>query len=229
MLGVAQRGHPDLVTHSHNSSKTGFNAGPMQNSPPSAESDTARKLAQFKAALDEHAIVATTDTRGTITYVNDKFCEISQYSRDELIGNTHRVINSGTHSEEFFGTMWGTISSGEVWKGEVCNRAKDGSLYWVETTIVPFMTRSGVPYEYIAIRTDITVRKQQQEEIVRLLEHKVKALEGILPICGFCKSIRNDDGSWVQLEKYISQRSEANFSHSVCPKCMHEHYPDLED
>jgi diguanylate cyclase (GGDEF)-like protein/PAS domain S-box-containing protein len=129
------------------------------------------ELEQQKFALDQHAIVSISDVRGTITYVNDKFCAISRYARAELIGQNHRLLNSGTHDAEFFRAMYRVIEAGKVWVGEICDRAKDGSLYWVNTTIVPLLDDHGRPQHYAVICTDITQTKLHEtmlEEAQRL-------------------------------------------------------------
>ncbi|MFC7687125.1 EAL domain-containing protein [Ureibacillus sp. GCM10028918] len=131
----------------------------IQSTDTSLMEHTYEELRNMKAAIDEAVILAVTDSKGTITAVNERFCEISKYSRAELIGQNHRILNSKFHSNDFFKTMWKTIGSGHTWNGEICNRAKDGSIYWVQTTIVPFLNEKGKPYQYISIRTDITEQK----------------------------------------------------------------------
>jgi len=176
------------------------------------------QLERQQDALDEHSIVSITDARGIITYVNERFCNISQYSRRELLGQTHRLINSGTHPPEFFSDMWLTITSGQPWHGTICNRKKKGGLYWVESSIVPFVDKNGIPYQYISIRTDISRRihaeetgKLQQQLLDMLRDSASRAvgtvefqnifttmLKGLLEITdsayGFIGEILHDDG-----------------------------------
>jgi two-component system cell cycle sensor histidine kinase/response regulator CckA len=119
-------------------------------------------LVDLRDAVNLHAIVAVTDTRGTITFVNDKFCDVSGYRREELIGQDHRIINSGHHPKEFMRDLWTTIKSGNAWHGEIKNKAKNGSYYWLDTTIVPFLNDDGTPRQYMAIRGVITERKEAE-------------------------------------------------------------------
>ena len=139
-----------------------------------------QQLYELSLALDQSAIIVMTDERGIIQYVNDKFCNISQYSREELIGKTHKIINSGYHSPTFFQDLWETIKAGKVWKGEIKNQKKDGSYYWVDTTVVPFLDEARKPYQYLAIRYEITTSKAAQEKLQQqkqLLETALKELQ----------------------------------------------------
>lgn len=156
---------------------------PLRNLGGSLSSETSLgKLEMLSSAIEAASIIAYTDKSGRITHVNENFCRISGYSENELIGNTHQIVNSGFHPKEFFISMWQMISQGEIWRGEICNRRKDGTLYWVDTTIIPFP--SGGPYNsrYVAIRNNITEKKSLQEELknehIRRVEHEKLASLG---------------------------------------------------
>ena len=126
------------------------------------------EISDYKFSLDEANLVSLSDDSGVIQYVNDNFCKISKYQRHELIGKNHNIFNSGHHSKEFFADLWKTVLSGHVWHGEIKNRAKDGSYYWVDTTIVPFLDKMDKPYQFIGIRTDITELKKTQQQLQQL-------------------------------------------------------------
>ncbi|MBK1880354.1 PAS domain S-box protein [Pelagicoccus mobilis] len=173
----------------------------------SLEQSTVDALMQ---TLDDHVIVAVTDPRGVITYANDQFCRISGYSREELLGKTHQVVKSGYHPASFWEALWGTISSGRTWKGQVCNRAKDGTLYWVQTTIHPILKEDGSIKQYVAFRTDITAQK----EVENKLRHSQMHLQEASRIAKL--------GAW-ELD-LVAQK----LSWSWTTKIIHEVPPDFE-
>lgn len=140
-------------------------SGIPQNHPACDQLDTSR-YDQLRHAINQHAIVSATDEHGTIVEVNDKFCSISGYSREELTGRNHNIVKSGIHPDSLYRDMWTTITGGSVWQGTVCNRKKDGGYYWVEATIVPILDEDGRPWRYISIRTDITALKMSEANLI---------------------------------------------------------------
>lgn len=155
-----------------------------------------KHLIDLKACLDKSTILAVTDHTGTIMNVNDKFCEISGYSREELIGKNHRILKSGYHDQVFFRHLWKTISGGRIWSGEIKNRAKNGSYYWVMTTIVPIVDEHNKPLQYVALRTDITREKEKDEQLRIALQNDFHRIVNILPNLVF-RLREHEDGSLI--------------------------------
>ncbi|MCH6258012.1 response regulator [Puniceicoccaceae bacterium K14] len=164
-------------------------------------------LDAFKYAIDEHALVSMTDLRGTIKYVNDMFCKVSLYSKDELVGKNHRIISSGTHDRSFWTNMWSKINNGEVWHGEICNQAKDGYFYWVDSTIVPLKNSAGEILEYIAIRTDITDQKETERSL-RRTSYLLEKTSSVAKVGGWEFNLVRGELHWSEMTRQIHEVGE---------------------
>jgi PAS domain S-box-containing protein len=187
-----------------------------------------RELDFQKLALDEHAIVSITDVKGNITYANDAFCEISGFSRDELLGQNHRIVKSDEHSPEFYKDLWQSITNGKIWHGELKNLKKGGGYYWIKATIVPFLNEQGKPFQYVAIRTDITERKKAEETLYDTTERLLSSQQ-IAHVGSWDWDITNDTRSWTDEIFNIIGRERDNYEATSenFLQCVHPDDRDL--
>ena len=192
-------------------------------------------LRKLSTAVEQNpASVVITDLSGAIEYVNPEFEKLTGYSLEEAEGKNPCILKSGEHSDEFYEELWETISTGKKWSGTFHNRKKNGELYWESAIIASVKDKSGEITNYVAVKKDITEKRQIEQErektIIELQEalDNIKTLEGLLPICASCKKIRDDGGYWNQLEGYIENRSDASFTHSICPECAERLYGDTK-
>lgn len=186
-----------------------------------------KDIFDYKEALDAADIVAITDENGIIQYANDSFCNISKYSREELLGQTHRILNSGYHPPVFFEKLWQTIASGSIWKGEIRNRAKDGSFYWVDTTIVPFLNEKRKPYKYLAIRSDITAKVEGLAALKKSEEqYKDLFFNALIPM--FTTDVKSGKTTTVNdcAVELFGYQSREDFLLNFDP---HAHYQDIAE
>jgi PAS domain S-box-containing protein len=191
------------------------------------------RLRQFSRAVEQSPCsIIITDMKGNIEYVNPKFTELTGYSVAEVRGQNPRLLKSGAQPPEFYQKLWNTLAGGCEWRGEFHNRKKNGDLYWEFASISPIRDAAGQPTHYLALKEDITQRKEIEAEQERLIVElreaiaKVKTLSGMLPICASCKKIRDDRGYWNTVEAYVQQHSAATFTHGICPDCARRLYPE---
>ena len=187
-----------------------------------------RELDFQKLALDEHAIVSITDVKGDITYANDAFCEISGYSRAELLGENHRIVKSDEHSPEFYKDLWQSITNGKIWHGELKNLKKGGGYYWIKATIVPFLNEQGKPFQYVAIRTDITERKRAEDTLYETTDRLLSSQQ-IAHVGSWDWDITNDTRSWTDEIFNIIGRERDNYEATSenFLQCVHPDDRDL--
>ena len=195
---------------------------------------TEEKLRELSRAVEQSpASIVITDRAGDIEYANPKFIEITGYTLADVLGKNPRILKSGDKSPEAYRELWETITAGNEWRGEFLNKKKNGGLYWESASISPIRDPAGRITHYVAVKEDITARKQAEAVRDQLFQDlqdalaNVKALSGLLPICASCKKIRDDKGYWSQVESYIQTHSEATFTHGICPDCIKKFYPDL--
>jgi PAS domain S-box-containing protein len=194
------------------------------------------KLRQLSTAVEQSpASIVITNPAGNIEYVNPKFVQVTGYTSAEALGKNPRILKSGEKSPEAYRELWETISAGKEWNGEFHNKTKNGELYWEIASISPIRDPAGRVTHYVAVKEDITARKQTEAERDKLIQDlqealaNIKSLSGLLPICASCKKIRDDQGYWSQVESYIQKHSDATFTHGICPDCIKKLYPDLAE
>ena len=199
-----------------------------------ASRQAAERLNQLSRAVEQSPCsIVITRADGCIEYVNPKFAEVTGYTREEVLGLNPRLLKSGNQSAEYYRDLWETLLAGREWRGEFHNRRKNGELYWESASISPIRNSAGTITHLLAVKEDITRQKSVEAERERLIGElkaalaKVKALSGLLPICAGCKKIRDDQGYWHQVEIYIHDHSEADFTHGLCPECARRLYPEI--
>ena len=192
----------------------------------------AQMRVQSTALGSAHNAIVITGTDGLIHWVNPAFTRLTGYEAEEVLGKNPRVLKSGSHDRDLYAGLWDSILAGRVWFGEMVNRRKDGTLYTEEQTITPVTDASGAITHFIAIKHDVTARREADAERERMLGElraaadNIRTLSGLLPICSWCKKIRDDSGYWNLIEAYISKHTDTQFTHGVCPECFEKHYAE---